>query len=108
MITLKVAIGHIARILVKFPSTFLAVPLGRLHYRALQRSKTGALNEHKGNFELIVIIPKLGLDDMLWWGLNILFSVAPIAREKNPSIAINTDASSFGWGACTENGRTGG
>ena len=37
---------------------------------------------------------------------NYTIKFAPIVRE-NPSITINTDASSFGFGTCTENGRTG-
>ena len=107
LITSKVTIRYIARVLGKFFSSFLAVPLGRLHYRALERFKTEVLKEHEGNFHKIVIIPKSDLDDILWWKPTIPLSVAPIVRE-NPSVTVNTDASSFGWGACTENGRTGG
>ena len=47
----------------------------------------------------------MSLDDIFWWKLNMTLSFAPIVRE-NTSITINTDASSFGWGACDENGRT--
>ena len=98
LIRSKVTIRHIARALGKFCSSFLAVLLGRLHYRGLERFKIEALKEHKGNFDKIVIIPKPGLDDILWWKLNIPSSFAPIVR-----VTINTDASSFGWGACAEN-----
>ena len=107
LITSKVKIRHIARVLGKFSSSFLAVPLCKLHYRALKRFKIEALKEHKGNFDKIIIKPNPGLDDILWWKLNFPSSFAPIGRE-NPSITINTDAASFGWGACTENGWTGG
>ena len=107
LITSKVTIRYVARVLGKFFSSFLAVPLGRLHYRALERFKTEVLKEHERNFHKIVIIPKPDLDDILWWKPTIPLSFAPIVRE-NPSVTVNTDASSFGWGACTENGRTGG
>ena len=63
LITSKVTTRHIVRVLGKFSSSFL--PLGKLHYRALERFKTEASKEHKGNFDKIVIIPKLGLDDIL-------------------------------------------
>ena len=49
LITSKVSIRHIARVLGRFSSSFLAVTLGRLHYRALERFKTEALTENKGN-----------------------------------------------------------
>ena len=104
MFTSKVTIRHIAIVLESFPVVFLAVPLGRLYYRATEKFKTEALKEHKGNFDEIVTIPKLGLDDILWWQIKIPSSFAPFVRE-NPSITINIDASSFGWRECTDNRR---
>ena len=65
------------------------------------------MKEHKGNFDIIVIIPKPGLDDILLWKLNTPSSFGPATRE-NTSITVNADGSSFGWRACTGNGRTGG
>ena len=104
MFTSKVTIRHIAIVLESFPVVFLAVPLGRLYYRATEKFKTEALQDHKGNFDEIVTIPKLGLDDILWWQIKIPSSFAPFVRE-NPSITINIDASSFGWRECTDNRR---
>ena len=104
MFTSKVTSRHIAIVLESFPVVFLAVPLGRLYYRATEKFKTEALMEHKGNFDEIVTIPKLGLDDILWWQIKIPSSFAPFVRE-NPSITINIDASSFGWRECTDNRR---
>ena len=96
LITSKVSIRHIARVLGRFSSSFLALTLGRLHYRALERFKTEALTENKGNFDKILIIPKPGFDDTLSWKLNIPSCFAPIVRE-NTFITINTQAFSFGW-----------
>ena len=101
-ITSKVTIRHIARVLGKVSNSFLAVPLGRLHYRVLERFKTEALKEHKGNFYKTVIIQKPGLDHIFWWKLNIPSSFASIVRE-NSSTRINKDASTFRWGACNKN-----
>ena len=64
LIISKVKIRHIAGVLGKFSSSFLAVPLGRLN-RALERFKTEVLKQHKGNFEKIVIISILDLGDIL-------------------------------------------
>ena len=104
MFTSKVTIRHIAIVLGSFPVVFLAVPLGILYYGATEKFKTEALKEHKGNFDEIVTIPKLGLHDILWWQIKIPSSFAPIVRE-NPSSTINIDASSFGWIECTDNRR---
>ena len=101
-ITSEVTIRHIVRVLGKVSNNLLAAPPGRLHYRVLERFKTEALKEHKGNFDKIVIIQKPGLDHILRWKLNIPSSFAPIVRE-NSSTTINKDASIFGWGACNKN-----
>ena len=71
MITSKVTIRYAARVLRKFFSSFLAVPLGRLYYRVLERFNNEELKEHRDNFDKILIIPRLVLDDLLWWKLNI-------------------------------------
>ena len=55
-ITSKFTIRHIVRVLVKFSSSFLAVAIGRLHYRVLERFKTESLKEHKGNFDKPVLL----------------------------------------------------
>lgn len=91
----------------KFSSSFVAVPLGRLHFRALERCKTKALKENKGKFDKFTTIPTSAKQDIIWWKNNVLNSFAPITR-KNPSITINTDASLFGWGASTGDEKTGG
>ena len=63
------------------------------------------MKELKCNFDKIIIITKPGLDDILWWKLNIPSSFAPV---REIPVTVNTDASYFGFGACTENGQTGG
>ena len=103
----RVTIREIAKILGKFSSSFVAVPFGRLHFRALERCKTKALKENKGDFDKLTTIPDSAKEDIIWWKNNILQSFAEITRE-NPSITINTDASSFGWGAATGSEKTGG
>ena len=43
-------------------------------------------------------VSKEATQNILWWKHNTIGAYAPIVR-KNPSVVINTDASSFGSGA---------
>ena len=52
-------------------------------------------------------VSKEAIQDILWWKHNIIGAYAPIVRE-NPSVIINTDVSSFGWGASLGKNKTGG
>ena len=56
------------------------------------------MKEHKVNFDKIIIIPKQGHTLM----------EAKHTTKFCSFHTINTGASSLRWGACTENGRTGG
>lgn len=100
-------IRFIAKILGKFSSSFIAVPLGKLHYRKLERHKSQALKLNRGNFDKKIALTKECKSDILWWERNILSSESPIIRE-NPSLIIHTDASLFGWGASMPTVSTGG
>ena len=102
-----ITIRTLAKLLGKFSSSFIAVPLGKLHYRALERHKTEALKLNSGNFDCFTCIPDEGINDISWWGNNILQSYGPISRN-NPTVVITTDASSYGWGAVVGAHATGG
>ena len=52
-------------------------------------------------------VSKEKAQNILWWKHNIIGIYAPIVR-KNPSVVINTDASSFGWGTSLGENKTGG
>ena len=93
-----ITIRLIAQLLGKFSSSFLAVPRGKLHCRALERYKTESLRYHKGNYNRTVSLSELARLDILWWKNNITGSWAPIMRG-NPVHIMTTDASTLGWGA---------
>ena len=90
-------IRQVAQLLGTFSSSFIAMPFGKLYYRSLERCKTKSLVISKGHFDKIMHVSKEAIQDILWWKHNIVGAYAPIVRE-NPSVVINTDASSFGWG----------
>ena len=93
-----VTIRFVAKILGKLSSSFIAVPLGKLHYRTLERLKSKALKMNRGNYDKKVVLTADCKTDILWWERNILNSKNPIIRE-NPTMTIHTDASLVGWGA---------
>ena len=96
--TEQAPIRQVAQLLGTFSSSFIAVPFGKLYYRSLQGCKTKFLLISKGNFDQIMHVSKEAIQDILWWKHNIIEAYDPIVRE-DPSVIMNTDASSFGWGA---------
>ena len=103
----KVSIRTLAQLLGKLSSSFMAVPFGKLHYRALERFKTQSLKIHKGKFDRKVSLNPEARLDILWWRDNIKGSWSPIIRN-NADIVKTTDASTIGWGAAKGEISTGG
>ena len=103
----NVTIRSIAALLGKFSSSFVAVPLGKLHLKTLERCKVQALRYNHGNFNRLTVLCPEAIADITWWKYNIASSHAPIVRD-NPSCTLTTDASSTGWGAIFHEQRTGG
>ena len=101
------SIRNIATLLGKFSSALIAVPMGKLHFKALERNKVASLRKNCGNFDITIHLGQAAKNDILWWRDSIMPSYAPIVRE-NPSHVVTTDASSYGWGAVYKNETTGG
>ena len=97
----KVPIRTLFKILGKFSSSFMAIPFGRLHYRALERLKTEALKRNKGNLDWKISLSEEARQDIMWWKNNIVGSWSPISRG-NPKLEMTSDASKIGWGAVFE------
>lgn len=81
-------------ILGKLNFAALAVPLGRLHCRTLQRISKG-LPHRSPHRKLPILDP--ALEELNWW-LDNVHRKSPIHFE-NPTIFISTDAALLGWGA---------
>uniref|UniRef100_UPI003AF4B147 reverse transcriptase-like protein n=1 Tax=Thiolapillus sp. TaxID=2017437 RepID=UPI003AF4B147 len=79
-------------------ASFLAVPMGPLHYKALEESKKKALKDNNGNWEKNMQISVKGKTELQWWIDHILEQKAPIQRA-DPSVTLKTDSSLSGWGA---------
>ena len=95
------AVSFTARQLASFigvlVSVFPACPLGRLHYRSLERVKNLALGP-TFNYDNFCHLNKDAHDDIWWWLHNVVDCFSPIVRD-NPSSFMDTDASDYAWGA---------
>ena len=108
MATTFPTIRRLASVIGSVISLFPAIPLGKLHYRALEKDKTVALKKASGNFDKIVEkISVEAIGELNWWLTEI-----PQARRNihlpDIDFTIHTDASEIGWGATDGNNPTGG
>ena len=89
-------------------SPFPAIPLGRLHYRALEREKIFLLRKAGDNFDVkINSLNEFVKDDLNWWLESIPKAMADILLPEVDFIII-TDASESGWEATNTISPTGG
>ncbi len=91
-------IRQIAQLLGRMVSLFSGVQYGPLHFRRLERAKTLALKNNRGNYDKKMSIDSQECDEIRWWINNIHNSFKPLL-ETEPDIVITTDASLISWGA---------
>ena len=103
----RTKIRDIARFIGKLTSSLIAVPLGKLFYRHLDRLKCKALVQNQGNFDKFCYLDEYSKIELQWWVDNISEAIAPINRG-NPIYTLTTDASMKGWGATYAGNKTGG
>lgn len=78
------------------------VDYSKAHMKGLEIEKNIAVKQAGENsFEGIMSIGGNGLDDLCWWAYNLEGS-CKIVNRGAPSITIETDASSLGWGAISQ------
>ena len=92
----KVTIRQLSALIGSLVASFIAIPLGRIFYRNLEKDKTEGLKKSKGDWEQKVIVSKEGLLEIDRW-LENNSSRTPINRGK-PEVMITTDASKTGFG----------
>ena len=80
-------------------SIFPAIPLGKLHYRALEKEKISLLKEKCGNYEAkILSLNKHAIEDLKWW-LGAIPNAKNNINTPQADFVINIDVSETGWGA---------
>ena len=103
----SVKIRAVAQIIGKIIASFPGVLYGPLYYRNLERDKTSALAENKGDYDANVTLSEGSVVELKWWSRHVVNGFKPISHG-DPSLIITTDASLQGWGGECENTRTGG
>ena len=93
----NVTIRKLAALIGLMVSSMIAIPLGRLFYRNLERLKIKSMKIY-GDWEQKITIPRECLGEITWWEQNLNSYVTPIHRDK-PGMIITSDASMQGFGA---------
>ena len=94
----KPTIRTVAQVIGLMVASFPAIPHAQLFYRALERDKTKALQQQKGDFEAIMTYSSEAKSDLKWWVQNIP-TMSKSVLLCSPDLTIQSDASLLGWGA---------
>ena len=100
-------VQKVAEVIGLIVSSFPGVEHGPLHYRSLERDKSNALRENKGNFGSFMILSPSSRAELNWWIFNV-DSSSNLISHGEPELHIQTDASAHGWGGVWGEQRTGG
>ena len=93
-----ITIRELARLIGKLISCTVALPLGNLYYRSLERCKLRALRLNQGKWDSNCRLNFAAKTDLQWWIQNLPHCSAPIFRP-NPQLLLQTDACQDSWGA---------
>ena len=94
----KPTIRTVAQVIGLMVASFPAIPHAQLFYRTLERDKTKALQQQKGDFEAIMTYSSEAKSDLKWWVQNIP-TMSKSVLLCSPDLTIQSDASLIGWGA---------
>lgn len=100
-------VQNVAEVIGLIVSSFPGVEHGPLHYRSLERDKSNALRENKGNFGSFMILSPSSRAELNWWIFNV-DSSSKLISHGEPELHIQTDASAHGWGGVRGEQKTGG
>ena len=79
-------------------SIFHTVPLGKMHYRDLERVKVSFLKDESGNFEVKIALNQHIVTE-LQWRLDAIPKAVSDIHTPEVDFIINADVSESGWGA---------
>ena len=102
-----ITIRSLASLIGNFTAAFPAIPLGKFYYRNLERIKTRALINSKGDFDAKTEISKEGITELEWWTNNIHAATISV-KIPDIDMTIYTDASDLGWGITNTTSSSGG
>ena len=103
----SITIRSLASLIGNFTAAFPAIPLGKFYYRNLERIKTRALINSKGDFDAKTGISTEGITELEWWTNNIHAATRSV-KIPDIDMTIYTDASDLGWGITNSTSSSGG
>ena len=103
----RCSIRELAKVIGMIVASFPAVKHGPLHYRQLEKEKTVALMNSKGDFDQIMQLSEAACEELKWWSDNVETAENDILQSE-PDLVISTDASLTGWGCHCEGVSSGG
>ena len=80
---IQISIQFLAHLIGLLISIFPACPLGKLHYRSLERVKVAALRKTHGSFDGYCVLDSFSLTDLEWWMQTIPTTASPISRKNH-------------------------
>lgn len=103
----ETSIRSVAKVTGLLVSSFSAVQYGKLFYRDLEKAKAMALKRSRGDYEALMYITKPMKIELKWWNQNVDCQIRHIDHGK-PSMSIQTDSSTLGWGMVCDGQKAGG
>ena len=88
-------------------STVQAVLPACLQLKYLQQQQIQSLNQ-ASSYQAETVLNSLSKQELFWWVENLRLNNGRSLRQKEPNLAIQTDASKSDWGAFCNGVSTGG
>ena len=98
----------LSQLLGKLQATTRAIPLAPLFYRNLQRALQRALEQSGQDYSVLLALSTEEQEELQWWLDHLAAWNGKTIMAEKPSVVIESDASTRGWGATCEGVRTGG
>ena len=88
-------------------ASFVAVKYGPLYHRHLEKDKTRALKENKGDFDRKMTVSAQSKVELKWWISHVDSAYNDVCCN-DPDVVVTSDASLTGWGCVCEGVSSGG
>ena len=98
----------LSQLLGRLQAVTRAVPLAPLFYRKLQQALQRVLEQSEQDYSAQLILSKEEKEELEWWWDHLSAWNGKTIMTDKPSVVIESDASTRGWGASCEGARTGG
>ena len=98
----------LSRFLGKLNHATQAIPPAPLFYRSLQGCLKEALNRGSQEYQTTISLDEEAREELSWWEEHLRTWNGRSLLSPPPSLTIETDASTIGWGAFCQGERTGG